>query len=149
MPAEIYILIFQWAALRLRDIINLMTVSKHLYRISLLPDNWLIISDTKKILYDFVRRIFKSGSLYPINKIQMMCTIDYSDLLPIMITKQEEFTQFYQHFTNYHYLYLTTTVDIKTVRNTNIVFKGIYIYHYHNRSEYELFQLNSVLKAIT
>jgi hypothetical protein len=59
LPSDVYTYIFTLAELTLSDIIKLMTVSKQFQRILLLEENWHVISDTHKILYNFVRKKLK------------------------------------------------------------------------------------------
>jgi hypothetical protein len=108
LPSDIYVHIFTLANFRLSDIINLTMVSKNLRQISLLEDNWHIIFDTKKVLYNFIRKVFQSGFSisYPFNKIQKIRT-GHTKLLPIKIHQQADIIKFYEHFADYQYLYLS------------------------------------------
>jgi hypothetical protein len=96
----------------LRNIINLTATSKYLRDVLLLPEFWYVITDTKKVLYNFIRWIFRSGqSSYPLNKIQRM---QYGDddgfhLLPITPNNSDDMNEFYDHFTGYRYLYANTS----------------------------------------
>jgi hypothetical protein len=80
LPIDIYKHLFTLKKFRLRHIINFTMVSEQLREISLSEENWFIIMDTKKILYDFVRKIFQSDYIsYPFRKIRQMHPTDYRD----------------------------------------------------------------------
>jgi hypothetical protein len=49
--------------LRLRQLIRLTVISKQINCILLLEENWYIVMDTKRMLYNFIRRIFKVSSV--------------------------------------------------------------------------------------
>jgi hypothetical protein len=144
--------IFQF--LRLRDIVTLIMVAKQLRRIALSKKYWYTISDTEKILYNFVRKILQSGipeSTIPESTIpESTIPLGSPELLVIIPKSPEDCMKFYKYFTNYQYLY----VDKKN-HATNISFikslKGIYIYIYrkclHNRCEI-LTTMNTVTEFI-
>jgi hypothetical protein len=119
LPLDIYRHILSLIQLRLRDIINLSMVSKSLRTLALLEENWYIIMDTKKILYDFVRKIFQSdsGIAYPFFKIRQMHStnyrdifhfdgLDYPDLLRIIPRNQVDLMKFYEYFADYQHSYV-------------------------------------------
>jgi hypothetical protein len=102
--------------LRLRDILNLATVSKKLRMIALSEETWYIISDATKIFYDFINSMVKSDVYvsYPLDKIQRMNSIDkiqemnfnglnYPALLEIGFYFQHNRDKFYDYFTSYRY----------------------------------------------
>jgi hypothetical protein len=130
---------------RLRDIINLMTVSKQLQAISLLEENWHIITDTKNILYDFIRKIYRSTSIsYPINKIRQIRSTDcidmnYSELLRVATFDPARLTKFYKYFSNYQSLYFCDTKDITTFCEQHLL-TGIYIiFTGYSKEAFELY----------
>jgi hypothetical protein len=137
LPLDLYKYLFALSRFRLHDILNLMTVSKNMYRVSLLEENWYIIMDTKKILYDFIRWIFKSESskiAYPFSKIQQMHYADYRDIfqfdgldytnpLLIIYNTEEDLITFYKYFPNYQYLYVNEINAGKTL--DSITLRGI------------------------
>jgi hypothetical protein len=135
LPLDIYRYLPTVTHFRLRDIINLMTVSKNLHRVSLLEENWYVIADTKKILYNFIRRIFQSESVpYPYNKIRRMYTIDYYDeiiypeipgnLLPIIPKRGRDMDKFYKYFTDYQYCHVNYNFNMPDHINKSFV--GVY-----------------------
>jgi hypothetical protein len=155
VPADVYEYLFSLAKFRLHDIINLTTISKKIRMISLKGDHWHIISDTKTILYNFVRYVIKSGSnTYPCHHIQKMCAIDQYDifhcqnLLPITLRNINEFKKFYKRFADYRYLYLVPYVNFPSIKNLNSAFRGIYISP-PNIKICEMAALNSILKLIS
>jgi hypothetical protein len=116
IPFDVYMHIFTIKQIRLRDLINLSMVSRQLRRIALSEIMWHTVSDTKKVLYDFIRQVFKSSSnmSYPIKK---MCFTDYCDvfrydeseypdLLPIKFYQESHAVMFYKYFPDYQYFYL-------------------------------------------
>jgi hypothetical protein len=135
---DIYAHIFTLSHFRLSDIINLSVVSNNLRQLSLRENNWYIICDTKKILYNFIRKIFRSGSniSYPFGKIKYMRStnyrdrfnydgLDYPELLEIMIGSQADIIKFYEYFTDYEYLYVygnnhVNLFDRKIARGVNM-----------------------------
>jgi hypothetical protein len=153
MPTEIYMYIFNKLSLTLSNIINLMAVTKDLRRILSLEEYWHVISDTKTILYKFIRQIFKSDTSYPYHKIQKMCVVDPYDifhcpnLLPITFQEINQFKIFYKYFTNYQYLYLIPDVDFTTVKKLKRAFNGVYLSG-HIKIE-EVTDMNVVLKLIS
>jgi hypothetical protein len=123
-------------------------------KISLLNENWYIITDTKKVLYNFVRKIFRSDVSYPVNKIRQMRSIDYcnvvyhdklshSNILPIIPKKSQDIFTFYKYFTDYQYFYLDKIVESINGKS----FIGIYTgFRYHCS---EFFKETSISHTIT
>ena len=159
--------IFQF--LRLRDIIILTIVSKQLRQIALSKKYWYVISDTRKILYDFVRKILQSGIpeshisnisnisnvLYPFNKIRKMNSIDdchelcSPELLKIFPHSSQDCAKFYEYFANYQYLYVCEKNHV----NINKSFKGIYVCQTHLYRKYYVLktmlpQINTITEFI-
>jgi hypothetical protein len=137
---------------RLRDIINLSLVSKNLHRIALLEENWYAISDTNKVLYNFIKHVLHSASKisYPIIKIRRMerlyndNILDCPELLRIFPMKRNDFIQFYACFRDYQYLYMDKAVDL-TPSDVDTIFhnrslKGIFFLHCYYLSS--IFALN-------
>jgi hypothetical protein len=112
LPLDIYRYLFTCAKFRLRNIISLTMVSKKLRTISLEEENWYIISDTEKVLYDFTHHIMHSTSniSYPFNQIQQMRSIDDLDspdkILNIPITNQDNLIKFYKCFPYYQVFHM-------------------------------------------
>jgi hypothetical protein len=121
LPLDVYQYLPTVGQFRLRDIIKLTSISKDLRKISLLEENWYIITDTKKILYDFIHQIFLSASnisasnisasniSYPFSKIRRMDNIccdnilnfngiNRPHLLPVIFDKCSDFHKFYECF---------------------------------------------------
>jgi hypothetical protein len=144
LPTDIYRHLFSLTRFRLHDIIMLTMVSKKLRQMALLEENWYTISDTEQILIKFVYHMLQSKSwishIYPLNKIQQMCTTDYRDKFifdgldyPALfeingyITPQFDLSKFYKCFTDYQYLYVDRDRRgqlIKSLRE-NKLFRGI------------------------
>jgi hypothetical protein len=142
LPLDIFNYLLAMKILRLRTIITLTAVSKKLREIALSEKNWYIILDTKKILYDFVRRIlqFKSSAPYPVNKIQKMKSTDYCDIyklpywihsapLDIFLNNRRESDNFYSSFTDYQYLYLGNQQGEYFFKKRAKIFTGVCILH--------------------
>jgi hypothetical protein len=150
LPTDIYMHIFTLTHFRLSDMINLTMVSKNLRQISLLETYWYIIRDTKKVLYNFIRKILQSNVSvsvsasvsYPFSKIRQMHSTDFLDKfnldifghdgLDIMINRQTDMINFYKYFTDYQYLHvyrngcrtLCDFTTLTTLRGINI-FSGV------------------------
>jgi hypothetical protein len=76
LSSDILQYLFTSMKLRLRCIINLTMVSKKIRQISLLEENWYVISDSYKMLWIFVNKTLQWKSRfdvsYPLDKIKMM-----------------------------------------------------------------------------
>jgi hypothetical protein len=139
LPLDIYRYLFTVAKFRLLDIIKLSTVSKNLRLIAFSEENWYIISDMSGALINFINRIFRSDISYPINKIRQMHIIEcqdashfnlhYPNLLSFTFSpKQEVLINFYEHFTNYQFLYIYNNMDTSLIyKKINVPLCGIYI----------------------
>lgn len=65
LPAEVYHIIIQ--KLQLRQIISLTGVSHPIRKLTLMENNWYIISDTMEVLYKFINQIAYCESVsYPV-----------------------------------------------------------------------------------
>jgi hypothetical protein len=137
LASDMWICIFTF--LRLRNIISLTVVSKQMRIVSLLNENWYTISDTNKILYGFVCKIFESRSdvPYPFHKIKQMNSTNYCNklrfggylkLFKIFPKNQKDYLKFYDHFPDYQYL-CTPRIDHDKIFYEK-TFKGIYNYHW-------------------
>jgi hypothetical protein len=136
LPSDIFRYSLSLEILRLRDIINLTMVSKNLREIALSEEYWYTISDTRKILYDFIFKVYESKLKvsYPYNKIRRMNEVNYwhqfnglnnSALLRIFFYNQMDLNKFYNCFTDYQYYYVCDEY-IDTFHKS---LKGIHVYN--------------------
>jgi hypothetical protein len=124
-----------YSFLRLRDIIVLMMVSHKQRQISLSEHHWYIVSDTKRVLYNFIRKILRSKTDIPINHIRQFndLSLDYPEALKIYVSDQLNLIKFYDCFANYQVLYAIEYLDIKPLRHrlfTSIHFGNISRFQY-------------------
>jgi hypothetical protein len=128
LPLDIYTYLFTIWRFHLRNLINLSSVSKNLRKISLSEENWYIISDTQKILSNFIRRIFQSEVSYPVNKILRMHTScrDVFNILHFIPKNDETLIKFYKHFSNYQFLCMNGILNVTSFCNRSDI-TGVYI----------------------